>query len=308
METKIIKYAESLNFDLVGITDINIDTDVKLRFTKLTESELYQDFSYLRNKKRLDPQLFLNNAKSIIMLGINYLPYIFEKQSRKNGYGRIGLFALGTDYHIVIKERLDKLCLFIKDIYKQDVSVKSFVDSSAVLEKYFASRTHLGFIGKNTLLISKEFGSWIFLCGIILDKNLNVEAPIKSWPPQNHCRDCELCTQICPTGALKPYILDTRKCIAHLTLKKNAAISEDLSQKFGDWIFGCDMCQLVCPYNQKTQSTKIIEFKSRYDKNLIEFDKIFKIKNNDEFKNFFKNSQISMLSKDDLIRNMIFAS
>jgi epoxyqueuosine reductase len=192
--------------------------------------------------KRLDPRKVMDDVKTIIVLLMNY--YTPQVQDEQMDF-IIARYALVKDYHVVIKEKLDKLASFIKE-EAAEIRTKTFVDSGPVMEKAWAQRSGTGWIGKNTLLINKGAGSFFFI-GVILT-SLELEPDV---PEQDHCGTCRKCLDACPTGALEmPYLLNPGKCISFLTNEGENAIPEDLKDKFHNRVYGCDICQDACPYNK----------------------------------------------------------
>ena len=190
--------------------------------------------------KRLDPRLLVPGAKSVISLLLNY--YTDKKQVE--GTPKISKYAFGTDYHFVIKDKLSKL---FKAIQKHigEINGRVFVDSAPVMDKVWASRSGLGWIGKNTNLISQKVGSFFFIAELILDVELEYDTPVT-----DHCGTCTACIDACPTDALTPYNIDASKCISYLTIELKDQIPSEFQNKIGNWAFGCDVCQDVCPWNR----------------------------------------------------------
>lgn len=199
--------------------------------------------SYLENHfdKRLDPTLLVPGARSVVSLLYNYYP---KEELSSSGF-RIARYAYGEDYHIVVR---DKLRTFLEEIRKAigDVDGRVFVDSAPVMERVWARKSGLGWIGKNTLLLNKDSGSFFFLAELIIDLELEYDGPVK-----DYCGTCTACMDACPTEAIpEPYTVDGSKCISYFTIELKEEIPADAKGKFGDWIFGCDICQEVCPWNR----------------------------------------------------------
>ena len=200
---------------------------------------------YMENhfEKRTDPTQLVPGAKSVIVLLHNYFPK--GKQKDKEA-PRLARYAYGEDYHFVLKRKLKDLLRFIRKNIGE-VHGRCFVDSAPVMERDWARLAGLGWTGKNTLLIHPRAGSWFFLAEIILDLELQPGSPIK-----DHCGTCTRCVDACPTGAISPqgYLLDGSKCISYLTIELRGAIPESFRGKMENWMFGCDICQEVCPWNR----------------------------------------------------------
>lgn len=203
-----------------------------------------------RNKdKRYDPSKLVPGAKSVITVLDNY------KTDRKPDTGenyKISSYAYGKDYHIVLKDKLHRLLAFIEEKTGKR-KARVFVDSAPVLDRAWAHRSGLGFIGKNTMLINRTGGSYFFIGHIILDLELSDE---KNIAEKNFCGSCTLCIKACPTQALEPFKLDARKCISYLTIEHKSEIPEKFKGKMDNWIFGCDICQDVCPWNRDAEPHK----------------------------------------------------
>lgn len=201
---------------------------------------------YMENhfEKRIDPSVLVPGAKSVISLVYNY--YNAGKQQDSEA-PKISMYAYGEDYHFVIKEKLQLLANALSE-QAGDFSYRLFTDSAPVLEKAWAKRSGLGWQGKNTNLIHPKRGSYYFLAEIICDLELEYDGPIK-----DYCGTCTACIDACPTGALQPYALDARRCISYLTIELRDAIPETFSTHMENWMFGCDICQQVCPWNRFSQ-------------------------------------------------------
>ena len=203
------------------------------------------EMSYLENHfdKRVDPTKLVPGSKSVISLMFNYYS---EETQEDSEAPKIAMYAYGKDYHKVVKKRLLKLYMWMQDTFG-DINGRCFVDSAPVLERDWARRSGLGWVGKNTLLINPKIGSYFFLCEIICDLDLSYDHPIK-----DHCGTCTRCIEACPTDAIseKGYIMDGSKCISYLTIELKNEIPEAFSGQMENWMFGCDICQQVCPWNR----------------------------------------------------------
>ena len=255
---RIHQKAAELGFDAVGITpaDRLEAADFYARWLALGCAG---EMAYLeRNReKRVDPAQLVPGARSVICLGMNY----YQETPERNAplAGRISCYARGDDYHDLIKKRLFALWEFIQQEADREVSGRVYVDTAPVLERELANRAGLGWWGKNTCLIDKRKGSFFFLAEIVLDLDLDYNQPAT-----DHCGSCTRCLDACPTGALpEPYLLDARRCISYLTIELKGAIPRDLRPGMGDWIFGCDICQDVCPWNRKAIPSGETAFQSR---------------------------------------------
>ncbi len=252
MKIWIREKAFSMGFCAMGISKAQfLDAEARALEDWLAGG-LYGPMAYMKNhfELRTDPRKLVAEAKSVISLGCNY----FSPDIQPEGAYRISRYAYGRDYHDVIREKLHRLLEFIRTI-APSARGRVFVDSAPVMEKAWAARSGLGWIGKNTNLISKDHGSFLFLGEIILNLEFEYDAPGK-----NLCGACTRCIDACPTKALTPYTLDARRCISCLTIENKQAIPEMFNNSWRDWIFGCDICQEVCPWNVKAKPHNEKEF------------------------------------------------
>ncbi len=253
MNKEIKKFAKELGFDLFRIIDANPLPEEADRLRIWLNRGFEGDMDYLDKdpQKRTDPQKILPEAKSIICLGMNYYQKVDPASNCK-----VARYAFGKDYHKVIEKKLKKIRQFIiekTDATKQDF--KLYSDAGPFLERAFAAKAGLGFIGKNTTLITPEFGSWVFLAEIITTLELEIDPPIQKFI--GACGSCDRCIKACPTKALnKPYELDARKCISYQTIENKGELTADIR----DRAFGCDICQEVCPHNCRAIITKSQDF------------------------------------------------
>ncbi len=238
---------QELKLDLIGITSADSIPSANTNLSSFLKRQYQGKMNYLENiSLRTNPQELLSSAQSIIVIGINYYRSIPEI---KTGRGKIARYAYGRDYHRLIKKILKKLSIFIQAKYPESEN-KICVDSSPIMEKSLAERAGLGFLGKNTLLINKQFGSWILLGELLTSLQLPIDKPITGT-----CGTCTRCIDICPTNAiLQPgQMLDATKCISYLTIEDHDPIPQEFQSKMENWLFGCDLCQEVCPYNKSFQ-------------------------------------------------------
>lgn len=287
-------------FYACGIARADELTDDVTRLRNWLDEHKHADMLYMENyfDKRTDPRKLIEGAKSVIVLLYNYFPE--QQLSEESGY-KISTYAYGTDYHFVIKEKLKKLMLEITAI-APDFAGCGFVDSAPVLERSWANRAGLGWIGKNTCLITKNQGSWFFISEIITTLELEYNEPFQA----NHCGGCTRCIDACPTEALDKNGLDARKCISYWTIEnKSEFIPETFQGTFDNWIFGCDICQQVCPWNRLSEphqepafrlSDHLIKIKKENWENLTE----------EKFKEFFQKSPLQRTKFSGLKRNIRF--
>jgi epoxyqueuosine reductase len=256
---QIKQWGFDLGFDVIGVTfALPIDKPHTNALHDYLAKGYQGDMHYLaRNvEKRLDVRQLVPGARSVICTALNYYHETPEQQSAKP-YGKIARYAWGRDYHDVIKTKLHQLADRIKAAAIDIIQTRCFVDTAPLLEKAYAARAGLGWIGKNTLLLNERFGSWLVLGEIVTDLELDYDQPV---PDQ--CGSCEKCLHSCPTNALvEPHILDARRCISYLTIESKLQVPTELQPKMGNWFFGCDDCQNVCPFNQKKASCEEPDFK-----------------------------------------------
>lgn len=236
--------AQRLGFLSCGISKVEFLEEEAPRLEKWLSENRNGKMQYMENHfdKRLNPALLVDGAKSVVSLLLNYYP---EKNQREDSF-KISKYAYGQDYHYVIKEKLKELLHAINENIGE-VGGRVFVDSAPVMDKIWAQKSGLGWIGKNTNLISKKVGSFFFVAELILDIELEYDNPT----PTDHCGSCTRCIDACPTEAIiAPYVVDGSKCISYFTIELKENIPQEVKGKFDDWIFGCDVCQDVCPWNR----------------------------------------------------------
>lgn len=243
--TRLIKEkARDLGFFFCGISKADFLEEEAPRLEKWLKDQRHGKMNYMENHfdKRLDPRLLVDGAKSVVSLLLNYYPS--EKQP-ENTY-KISKYAYGQDYHHIIKDKLKEFFQFIQDEIGE-VGGRMFVDSAPVLDKAWAKKSGLGWIGKNSNLINTKSGSFFFIAELILDLELEPDGPIK-----DYCGTCTRCIDACPTDAIvEPYVVDGSKCISYLTIElKDEVLPHEFKGKMEDWMFGCDICQDVCPWNR----------------------------------------------------------
>lgn len=294
---KIKQKAFDLGFSAIGISKADF-LEKELQYLKnWLDNGFHGEMHYMENhfEKRTDPRKLVEGAKSVISVLLNYYS---EQKQIDNSY-KISKYAYGKEYHFVVKDKLHELFDFIqKEI--GDIKGRAFVDSAPVMDKVWAAKSGLGWIGKNTNLISKEFGSFFFIGELIIDLELEYNQPIK-----DYCGTCTKCIDACPTNALTSYKLDARKCISYLTIEKKGEISDEFKGKWNDWIFGCDICQDVCPWNSKSKphSEKTFNISDEL-KNLTKED--WQNIENSKFKKLFENSPVERTKFEGLKRNIDF--
>ena len=234
--------AKRLGFDFCGISEAGFLEEEAPRLEKWLRENKHGQMKYMENyfDKRLDPRLLVDGAKSVISLLYNYYP----DQHPDTPGPKISKYAYGNDYHDVIKDKLQEFLFSLKE-KTGNINGRAFVDSAPVLDKAWAKKSGLGWIGKNSNLITKQNGSFFFIAELIVDLELNYDGAIK-----DYCGTCTKCIDACPTEAIvAPYVVDGSKCISYLTIELKENIPEEFKGKMDQWAFGCDVCQDVCPWN-----------------------------------------------------------
>ena len=256
------------------------------------------EMHYMENHfdKRLDPTLLVPGAKSVVSLLLNYYP---EETQREDSY-KISKYAYGTDYHFVIKDKLKK---FLEAIRVQigEVEGRAFVDSAPVLDKAWAAKSGLGWVGKNSNLLTKQVGSFFFIAELIIDLELEYDTPVT-----DHCGSCTACIDACPTQAIvDPYVVDGSKCISYFTIELKNEIPDYAKGKMDDWMFGCDVCQDVCPWNRFSKPHNEPLFNPKPE--LLQYSKKeWKELTQEVFSEIFKKSPVKRTKFSGLKRNMDF--
>ena len=246
---RIKDQALKLGFDLVGVAPAAASPELAF-FDRWLQAGYAGDMQYLQRNaaRRRDIQQVLPGARSVVVCGLNYdteHPYSTDGDDPERGW--VARYAWGGDYHDDMQAKLRQLQGFVADLAPQETASKLYVDTGPVVERVYAKYAGLGWFGKNTCILNKKFGSWVFLGELILSLPLDYDRPAL-----DHCGSCTRCIDACPTDALlEPYVLDSRQCIAYLTIELKGSIPEALRPQMGHHIFGCDICQDVCPWNRK---------------------------------------------------------
>ncbi len=294
---QIKKYALEIGFNDCGfakVTELNFNKG-KLIFA--IDNGFTSELLFLNNnlEKRSNPSLLVDNAKTVISVIASY----YQRDSQEKSKYKISKYAYSKDYHVIIKENLEKLFVKIKELMP-DVNGRAFCDTAPIFEKEWAKCAGLGWIGKNNLLLNKKFGSFLFIGEIIIDKELFYDNSVDI-----NCGNCNLCIDACPTNALKPYLLDVNKCISYLTIEnKDDTIPNCFKEKIKNEIYGCDICQTVCPQNKKLNSESNHFFKPNEYVNWN--DEIWENINEKQFNITFKNTAIGRIGLKKLKRNIEF--
>jgi len=296
--TFIKKEAKRLGFDFCGISKSEFLSEEAPRLEKWLKDNKHGQMKYMENyfDKRLNPNLLVDNAKSVISLLYNYFP----EQTQNPSAPKLSKYAYGEDYHEVIKHKLNEFLVSLKKEIG-NISGRAFVDSAPVMDKVWAAKSGLGWIGKNSNLINKEKGSFFFIAELIIDVELEYDGPIK-----DYCGTCTKCIDACPTDAIvAPYIVDGSKCISYLTIELKENIPSEFKNNMNNWVFGCDVCQDVCPWNRFSmphQEPQFMNTNGLLNYTEAEWNDITE----ETFNLIFKNSAIKRTKYKGLKRNLSF--
>ena len=302
---QIKAHAQRLGFELIGVTPAEESQTIRL-YEKWLENGYAGEMGYLENHRRLkrDPRHCLPEAKSVISLAINYYTLdpaqaLVENPSR----GQISRYAWGDDYHEIIRAKLRKLAAFIDETGGKKLKQKIYVDTGPIIEREYAQKAGIGWIGKNTNFINWQSGSWYFLAELLVSVELEYDWQL----PRGSCGTCTLCIEACPTDAIvAPNVLDSRLCISYLTIELKDSIPRELRPQMGNLIFGCDICQEVCPWNSMATPATEPGFHPREENiapkllSLIDMTQA-------EFSKRFKNSPIKRAKRRGFLRNVAVA-
>lgn len=294
--------AISIGFEGIAFAKAEEMTEEARRLEAWLNKGYQGEMSYMENHfdKRIDPRKLVEGAKTVISLMFNYFP---EQQQSDPKSPKLAKYAYGEDYHFVLKDKLKTLLQRLKDKIG-DINGRCFVDSAPVLERDWAKRSGLGWIGKNTLLITPRKGSFFFLAELIVDVEFEYDAPIK-----DYCGSCRRCINACPTDAISEngYLMDASKCISYLTIELRNEIPKEFTDKMENWFFGCDICQDVCPWNRFSKAHKEPAFNPK--EGLLEMKKSDWMEiTEDVFINLFKNSALKRTKYERIVRNLNFLS
>ena len=294
----IKKEAKRLGFLSCGISKAEFLEDEAPRLENWLNKNMHGEMSYMTNHfdKRLNPTLLVPGSKSVVSLLLNYFP----EETQTNETYKISKYAYGEDYHFVIKDKLKQLLNFIQNEIGE-VHGRAFTDSAPVLDKSWAAKSGLGWIGKHSNLITKSNGSFYFIAELIIDLELDYDYAVT-----DHCGSCTACLDACPTQAItEPYVVDGSKCISYFTIELKNEIPSDMKGKFDDWMFGCDICQDVCPWNRFSKPHKEPLFNT--SKELLTMSKKEWEEITEEvFQKTFEKSAVKRTKYSGLIRNINF--
>jgi epoxyqueuosine reductase len=295
--------ARTLGFDCAGVTDPGAIAQAGRYFHEFLERGDHGDMEWLAANphRRVDPQALWPAVRSVIMLGVNYAPdadplAILQQRTR----GAISVYAQGDDYHDVVEKRLKALARWLVEAARCEVKV--FVDTAAVMEKPLAQAAGLGWQGKHTNLVSREFGSWLFLGAIFTDADL-----LRDEAETDHCGSCTACLDICPTSAFPaPYKLDARRCISYLTIENKGPIPREFRKSIGNRIYGCDDCLAVCPWNKFAKAGQEAKLSARQELRAPDLASLARL-DDAAFRRVFAKSPVKRVGRDRFVRNVLIA-
>jgi epoxyqueuosine reductase len=303
LKAALASEARAVGFDCVGVTDPNAIADIAKHFRDFLDAGAHGDMGWLAShpERRADPRVLWAGVRSVIMLGVNYGPdenplAILERRSR----GAISVYARGDDYHDLIKKRLKALARWL--VATLGGEVKVFVDTAAVMEKPLAQAAGVGWQGKHTNLVSREFGSWLFLGAIFTTLDLP-----RDQADSDHCGSCQACLDICPTSAFPaPYELDARRCISYLTIEHKGQIPHEFRRAIGNRIYGCDDCLAVCPWNKFAQAARETKLAARDELRAPALAELAEL-DDAAFRARFAKSPVKRIGRDRFVRNVLIA-
>ncbi len=303
LSLRVKEEAQRLGFELVGISPVKLPPHEE-SFAEWLRQGFSGQLEYMKRTEELrrNPQRLVPWAVSIVSVGMNYNTPFSRPAASPEPKGWISRYAWGDDYHHLIKDKLESLLDCIRRICNSPVEGKAFVDSGPVLEREFAGIAGIGWIGKNTHLISPQNGSWFFLGELFLSIALAYDRPIR-----DRCGKCDLCLKACPTGAfVGPYVLDARRCISYLTIELKGFVPLYLRPLIGNHIFGCDICQEICPYNVKARPTTERAYAPREGLHAPDLIPLLSL-DEEEFRRRFRGSPILRAKRKGLLRNVAVA-
>ncbi|MEX2169361.1 MAG: tRNA epoxyqueuosine(34) reductase QueG [Pirellulales bacterium] len=290
--------ARSLGFSLAGVCPAVSPLGL-VHFDEWLARGYAGEMHYLRDRRESyeHPRHVLDGVRSIVMLAMNYRTA--EPAMPTPGQGRVARYAWGTsDYHDLIHERLHRLADWLREGHP-GASVRGVVDTAPLMERDLAQLAGLGWIGKNTLLLNRDAGSYFFLAALLTNLELTIDSPHTA----DHCGTCTACLDACPTDAFpQPYLLDASRCISYLTIEHRSQIPEELRPGIGNWLFGCDVCQEVCPWNSRTPQSELVEFTPTPDSNPADAVALFDL-DDDAFREKFRHTPLWRSKRRGLLRN-----
>jgi epoxyqueuosine reductase len=298
--------AEALGFDLCRVTAAEPPEQARERLASWLADGAQGDMTWMAETfaRRADPRALMGDAKSIVMLGLNYGPSADPRAAlEQRDAGVVSVYARHRDYHDVLKGKLKELASFLIGAARtENADVKVFVDTAPLLEKPLAARAGLGWQGKHTNLVSREFGSWLFLGAILTNLELPPDAP-----ESDHCGQCRACLDVCPTGAFPaPYQLDARRCISYLTIEHKGPIPQEFRAAMGNRIYGCDDCLAVCPWNKFASVGREAKLQARDDLAAPPLAELARL-DDASFRSRFAGGPIKRIGRARFVRNVLIA-
>ena len=295
--------ASDEGFDICRITHPHSIPEARERLRAFLDNGYHGDMDWMARdpERRAHPAELWSQVRSVIVLGMNYAPAedpLPDLHARDKGV--ISVYAQRRDYHDVIKKKLKNIARWM--VAQSELDVKVFVDTAPVMEKPLAAAAGLGWQGKHTNLVSRDFGSWLFLGSIFTTAELPVDAP-----ETDHCGGCQACLDICPTKAFPaPYKLDARRCISYLTIEHKGTIPTEFRAAMGNHIYGCDDCLAVCPWNKFAQTAREAKLAVRADLNLPDLETLVQL-DDQAFRTYFSGSPVKRTGRDRFVRNVLIA-
>lgn len=303
LKQDLITRAKSLGFDVCKITPATLPNEIGGKLEKAIELNRHASMTWMETtlERRKSPTAMWDEAKSAIMLGMNYGPNSNPLETlNQKSKATISVYARNRDYHDLIKGKLKTLAGWFASKTSEDVKV--FVDTAPLMEKPLAQQAGLGWQGKHTNLVSRDFGSWLFLGAILTRAELQPDTE-----ETDHCGSCQSCLDICPTNAFPaPYQLDAGRCISYLTIEHDGAIPDEFREAMGNRIYGCDDCLAICPWNKYAQETSEIKLKAREDLSAPDLKELAQL-DDAEFRMKFSGSPIKRIGRNKFLRNVMIA-
>ena len=297
LSRRIRELATEVGFDLVGLAPAVVGLGAE-RLSEWLAAGKHGEMGYMakHEEARRDPNRVLDGVRSLVVVAMGYRTV--EPEPATTGFARISRYAWNRDYHDLVRQRL--LALTERLLAEAPgLACRAVVDSAPVMERDYAQLAGLGWIAKNTLLINKQLGSWLFLGALLLDRELDYDRP----HPTDHCGTCTRCLDACPTGAFDgPYRLDPRRCISYLTIEHRSAIPRELRRSLGSWLFGCDICQEVCPWNRRAPRNTAPELSPRSDTNPVALRSLLGLGER-ELRTRFRGTPLLRAKRSRLLRN-----
>jgi epoxyqueuosine reductase len=315
----ILERAQTLGFDLCGIVQVEKFPELQ-KYQEWLDRGYAGEMKYLADPRRTDPSLLMPGLRSAIVCALNYNtphPYSFEagatdEPTDKLPRGWISRYAWGEDYHQVMWDKLNALAHALNEKFPKPFVARAYADTGPVAERVFAKYAGIGWLGKNTLLLNKSYGSWLFLGVIFTTLVLEPSLEPGESPPPDLCGSCRKCLDACPTDALvEPHVLDARRCISYLTIEHRGSIREEFREAMGKNVYGCDICQDVCPYNRQAPVSSSPEFEPRYQgskRSLLEPSLEWLAEMDEaEYREVFRDSSMKRAKWAGLVRNACLA-